>query len=363
MKALLATTPGKASVTDVSLRPVQADELHVRLEATAMCTTDFIGLEGNGFCPFPLIPGHSAVGVVVDVGEDLKRIQLGDRVIIAGTLQCGECYPCRHGTPGACEEVMAGMATPRAIGTDPSGTTVYADGGIGTIAEEMIYRESNVVAVTSGIEPQYLAMLGCGLTSGLGAVLEVAQVQPGATVAVSGCGHLGLWMIQAARFAGASSIIAIDPRPDRRQMALEMGATHTLNSDHDVVDQVRALTDGRGVDVGFEAAGKVAAMEQSFLMTRPGGTVVPTGMDDQDKHVNLPNFEYSIGSRKVLSSQTGGGDIQAMIPRFADLMDKHALDFKSMVTRTYTLDNVEQAIADMQQRTLLTGVVLLSGPS
>ena len=361
MQALLATAPGKVSVSEVSLRRVHPGEVRVRLDAAAMCVTDFIGLEGDGFCPFPLIPGHSATGVVVETGTGLKRVQLGDRVIIAGTQQCGTCYSCTHGSPGACDEIWAGMETPRAIGTNALGATVYADGGVGTLSEEMIYRECNVVVVDSNIDPQYLARLGCGLTSGLGAVLEVAQVKPKDSVAVSGCGHLGLWMIQAARLAGASTSIAVDPRPERRQFAMEMGATHALDASDAIVDQVRALTDGRGVDVGFEAAGKVAAMEQSFLMTRPGGTVVPTGMDAAGENVTLPNFEYSIRDRKVLSSQTGGGDIQGMIPRFAALMDKGQLDYRSMVSRTYLLDQVPQALEDLRRRRILTGVVLFPG--
>lgn len=359
MKAVVVPEAGRLEVIDVTLRAPEAGEVHVHLDAAAMCITDTLSVGGDGLTPFPLIPGHSATGTVVAVGPDTTRVAAGDRVIVVGSAQCTHCYYCEHDAPGACEQIFDGMS--RVIGTDSDGRAVHADGGVATMAEEMIYRESNVVVVSSAADPKHLAMLGCGIVSGLGAVFDVAQVRAGDSVAVLGCGHLGLWMIQAAVLAGAGQIIAVEPIESRRLLAGELGATDLVDPEEsDPVAQVKALTDGRGVDVALEAAGRTAAMEQAFAMTRGGGTVVPTGMESPSATVTLHGYEFAIGSKRILSSQTGGGDIISMIPRFAEMLDTGALNPSAIVTDVYEMADIETAFDDMRNRKGITGIVRLN---
>lgn len=359
MKAAVASGTGQFGIRDVTLRKPCADEVLVRLDAAAMCITDTLSLDGHGLTPFPLIPGHSATGVVEQAGTAVRRVRAGDRVVVVGSAQCGNCYYCVRHSPGACEQILGGMVRP--IGVDETGVTVHADGGVATLAEQMIYRESNVVAVQSDSPPEHLAMLGCGIVSGLGAVIEVAQVQPGDSVAVVGCGHLGLWMIQAARLAGAGTVFAVEPTESRRLLAGRLGADVTIDpADGNPVDAVKELTDGRGVDVALEAAGQTAAMEQAFAMTRGGGTVVPTGMESPTATVTLPGYDFAIGSKRILSSQTGGGDIVDMIPRFAALLGAGRLSPADIVTDVYSLDEIDTAVEDMRNRKGITGIVRMS---
>ncbi|MFC9980932.1 zinc-binding dehydrogenase [Gordonia sp. NPDC127522] len=361
MRAAVVPDTGRLEVATVSLRAIQADEVLVRLDAAAMCITDTLSLDGSGLTPFPLIPGHSATGLVVEAGSGTERVSVGDRVVIVGSVQCRRCYYCSHGSPGACEQIYGGMN--REIGVDRDGNTIHADGGVATLAEAMIYRESNVVVVDSSADPRHLAMLGCGIVSGLGAVLDVAQMEPGDSVTVVGCGHLGLWMIQAARLVGAGQIIAVEPIEERRMLAARFGATDLVDpADGDPVEAVRALTEGRGTDVALEAAGRTAAMEQAFAMTRGGGTMVPTGMESPTATVTLHGYEFAIGSKRILSSQTGGGDIIDMIPRFARLMDDGRLDPAAMVTDVYDLDDIATAFEDLRNRKGITGIVRLNAP-
>ena len=238
---------------------------------------------------------------------------------------------------------------------------MFVEAGVGTYCERMIYRESNLVAVHSDLPPEQLALFGCGVMSGVGAVLEVGQVQQGDTVAVVGCGHLGLWMIQAAKLAGASQIIAVEPIASRRDLAGQLGATHLVDPGDDPVDQVKQLTGGRGVDVALEAGGTVSAMEQSFLMARVAGTVVPTSMVSRDAVVTLPNYEYAISAKKVHSCQTGGGNFVRNVPRFIRMVESGALQIEPIISATYPLDRVNDAVQAMRDRSVITGVVLNNG--
>lgn len=357
-RAVVATEPDVFALRDVVLRSPERDEVVVELRASAMCVTDALGLRGHGLTPFPLIPGHSAVGTVIAAGRAVSRVAAGDTVAITGTAQCGTCYFCRHGSPSACEQILGGMS--RSVGVLDDGSVVHVDGGIGTMAEHMLYRECNVVAIGDlDVPDEHLAMLGCGISSGVGAVLEVASVRTGDSVAVSGCGPLGLWMVQAAALAGADPIVAIEPDPRRRTVALAVGATHATPPGEPARELIRELTEGRGVDVSFEAAGSTAVMEESFALARNGGTVIPTGMESPSASVTLNGYEYALNAKRILSSQTGGGDIVHTIPRFARLLGQGALDASPVHSRSYPLSDFAGALRDAVAHDVLTGVVVM----
>ena len=216
-----------------------------------------------------------------------------------------------------------------------------------------------MIAVETGIPDEHLCLLGCGVTAGLGAVYNLGEVEPGDSVAVVGCGHLGLWIVQGARAVGAVQIIAVEPRAERRALAGELGATDLVDpADGDPIEQVQALTGGRGADVVFEAAGSAKAMEQAFLMTRRAGTLVPTGMEQLDATVTLPAIEFSVGSRRIHGCQYGGARIRRDIPRFVRMLEQGLVDAGPIVGRRFTLDEVNDAFRAAENREVLTGVVV-----
>jgi S-(hydroxymethyl)glutathione dehydrogenase/alcohol dehydrogenase len=254
--------------------------------------------------------------------------------------------------------MLAGIFPPRVIASRDDGSAIAADGGVGTYCERTNVREIGVVPVESNLPDEVLCLLGCGVTTGLGAVFNIAHVEPGSSVAVVGCGHLGLWMIQAARVAGAAPIVAVEPRAERRALAAELGATDAVDpADSDPVAAVRALTGGRGADYGFEAAGPPAAMQQAFELTRPAGTVVLTGWERPDSTVSFSAVELAILGRTIHSCQYGGARIRRDIPRFARMLDAGLLDAGPIVSRRFTLDEVNEALRAALAREVLTGVI------
>jgi S-(hydroxymethyl)glutathione dehydrogenase / alcohol dehydrogenase len=342
-------------VEEVDLLPPAPDGVIVRTGASAFCITDCTNQRGDLGKKLPTVLGHAGMGVVEEVGPLVTRTKVGDRVIVPGTPECRQCYWCVHGRPDQCAHLVVGQPQ---IATRGSGEPLTSSGGGGTYAELMRVRESWVFPVETNLPDEQLGLLGCGVTSGMGAVFNAARVEPGSSVAVLGCGHLGLWMIQAARVAGAAQIIAVEPHASRLALAGELGATDLVNpADGDPVASVRALTGGRGADYGFEAAGPPAAMEQAFLMTRPAGTVVVTGWERPDSTVTFSAVELAILGRTIHSCQYGGARIRRDIPRFARLLEAGQVDAAPIVSRRFALDEVNEALEAALARSVLTGVI------
>jgi S-(hydroxymethyl)glutathione dehydrogenase/alcohol dehydrogenase len=360
--ALLLALNEPLVLEEIELLPLEPNEAIVRMTATAICITDVLSGQGHVAAQPPALLGHAGAGVVEEVGAGVRRVAPGDRVVVCGTPECGECYWCLRGQPAMCAELFAGMFPARYVARRGNGEQVAADGGIGTFAERLKLREVGLVPVETNLPDEHLCLLGCGAMSGLGAVLNIAGVEPGSSVAVVGCGHLGLWMIQAARVAAAARIIAVERRPERRAQAGELGATHLVDpAAGDPVEQVRELTEGRGADYVFEAAGPPEAMQVAFAMTRPAGTFVPAGWSTLSATVTLPAVDFAIGARRILSCQYGGATIRRDIPRFAQMMQQGVVDPRPIVSRVFSLDEINDAFRAADARKVLTGVVVPGG--
>jgi S-(hydroxymethyl)glutathione dehydrogenase / alcohol dehydrogenase len=360
MRATLVEEFGKPLVVeDVELRPPGPGEATVRITAAAVCITDALAAGGLTYAPPPFITGHAAAGVVEEVGEGARRVKPGDRVVAVGSPECGVCFYCVRDQPAACVEIFGGMIPPREIATRGDGSAVVVDGGVGAYAEKIVYREAHLVPVETDLPEEHLCLFGCGITSGLGAIFNIARVQPGTSVAVLGTGHLGLWMIQGAKLAGAETIIAVEPRAERREVAGSVGATHLVDpADGDPIEQVKTLTGGRGVDYALEASCTSKAMEEAFFMARPGGVVVPTSMEALDSTVTLPALEFALAAKEIRGSQTGGSHILRDVPKFVRLLEQGRIDAAPIVSRTWRLEEINEAFTAAQERTLLTGVIV-----
>ena len=300
--------------------------------------------------------GHSGMGVVEEVGPLVTRTKVGDRVIVPGTPECRQCYWCVHGRPDQCAHLVVGQPQ---IATRASSEPLTSSGGGGTYAEGMRVRESWVFPVETDLPDEQLGMLGCGVTSGMGAVFNAARVEPGSSVAVLGCGHLGLWMIQAARVAGAAQIIAVEERADRRRIAGELGATHLVDpADGDTVEQVQALTGGRGADYALEAAGPATSTELALLLARRAarGRAHRPAEHRRDRELQPVRARAARPRRPQLPERT-----LRHVARHPPLhrhdgarRGRRGADHRSL----YPLEQINDALANSGARTDLTGVIV-----
>jgi S-(hydroxymethyl)glutathione dehydrogenase / alcohol dehydrogenase len=346
-------------IEEVELRDPGDHEVVVRITAIDVCITDALSARGDVAAVPPTILGHAAAGIVEEIGADVERVRVGERVVVAGTPECGACFWCVRDRPDQCAEMLGGIFPPRVVATRGDGAAVHADGGVGAFAERMVLREIGVVAVDADISDEHLSLLGCGVTSGVGAVVNLADVRPGSSVAVVGAGALGLWMIQGARVAGAATIIAVEPRAERRALALTVGATDAVDpGDGDPVEQVHELTGGRGADCVLEAAGPPEAMTQALAMTRPAGTMVPAGWETLSSTVTFPAVDFAISGKRIQSCQFGGAHIRRDVPRFAAMMAAGLLDAEPLIGRRFGLDEANDALAAALDRELVTGVIV-----
>ena len=231
--------------------------------------------------------------------------------------------------------------------------------GIGTYAELITIRGTWAFPLDSTLPDTTLTLLGCGITTGVGAAFNVGQVQPGDTVAVVGCGHLGLWMVQGAKLAGAERIIAVEPLAWRTDVALQLGATDVVNPAHaDPVEQVRALTEGRGADVTLEASGPPEGIEQAFAMTRRAGTAVITGVSSQSSSVTLPQTEVAIRGKRLVSCQMGQTHVMRDVPRYVEMLEDGRLDAGPIITGIHPLAEINETNEIAAGRNALTGVIV-----
>jgi S-(hydroxymethyl)glutathione dehydrogenase/alcohol dehydrogenase len=323
------------------------------------CATDWMNQSGRLGKELPAILGHSGMGVVEELGSQVDELEIGQRVVVPGTPECGQCYWCVRGRPDQCADLF--LPQPE-VARRENGELVTTSGAGGTYAEQMRVTRNWVFPVDTELSDEVLSLLGCGITTGLGAVFNIAEVEPGSSVAVVGCGHLGLWMVQAARVAGAAQIVAVDPIGERRELALRLGATHAVDpGDGDPVEQVRELTEGRGADYALESAIDPEGQVQAFLMTRNAGVFVPTSISRLDAVVTLQQWEFAIRGRDIRSCQNGRCRMRRDIPRFVRMLEDGLIDAEPIITSRYRLDEINETLAASEARRDLSGVLVLDG--
>ncbi len=283
-------------------------------------------------------------------------MKAGDHIVAAFIPACGDCWFCLHDQSHLCDNEMNVMMAMR--GNRPDGTQYMAMTGLGTFAEAMTCNEQSIVKVNTSIPDDQLALIGCGVTTGVGAALNTARVQPGTTVAVIGCGGVGQAVIQGARIGGASRIIAVDPVELKRKTAEKLGATDFVDpSAGDPVAQVQELTGGRGVDYAFEVIGLPETLLQAYGMVRKGGTAILVGMTRADATVTFPTFDMFFNEKTVKGCKYGSGQVRRDFQRFADLIETGRLDLDSMVSRTIKLDQVNDAFTAMEKGEVIRSVI------
>jgi S-(hydroxymethyl)glutathione dehydrogenase/alcohol dehydrogenase len=349
MRVAVAYEVGKPLVIeDLPVPRVGPRDVLVRVTASGICHTDLNVINGGSRLPLPTVPGHEGCGIVEEVGSEVRRVRVGDRVLASVTPACGTCWWCVNGMSTHCELNPAVKAAKRFQVAD--GQWAAAVCGCGTFAEAMVVHEASVVPVRTSLADEELALLGCGVTTGLGAVLNTAEVAPGSSVAVIGCGGVGQSVVQGARIVGASVIIAVDPVASRREASLRAGATHAVDpAQGSPVEQVRALTEGRGADYTFEVVGRPELMAQAFDMARANGAVTLVGMPAVGETLSLPAVQAVFSGKRLRGSVVGGAQILRDFPRFIRLAETGQLDLGAMVSHRIPLKDINHGL-DMLTR-------------
>ena len=347
-------------VVDVVLRPVGPGDVRVRISATGVCHSDLSLADGTLPQAVPAVLGHEAAGVVVECGAAVTGVGAGDHVIVSWIAPCHACFWCHRGQPELCERGMDHAFGP------PHGTwdgrPVAAALGTATFAEETVVPASAVVPVTKDFDLELAALVGCAVVTGVGAVVNTAGVTAGETVAVIGCGGVGLAAIQGARLVGAARVIAVDRVPAKLTMAAENGASDTVNAaDTDVAAAIRELTGGRGADHAIEAVGRSDTILDAWASCRRGGTVTVVGAGSFDDVVSLPALNLMVDAKSVRGCVYGGSDPARDFPRMVELASRGRLDLARLVTRRIELDDVNDALDAMVAGEVARSLIVFGG--
>lgn len=329
----------------------------VEVGASGVCHSDLSVVNGYLPLPPPLILGHEGAGTVIEVGSEVTRVATGDRVIASFVPSCGNCFFCKNDQSNLCEGDAALMMTPRATRSD--GATATAFTGLGTFSDVMTVNEISLVKVETDLPDEQLSLIGCGVTTGVGAALNAARVKPGSSVAVVGCGGVGQAVIQGARIAGAAQIIAVDMVEMKRKTAEQLGATDLVDPTGGTgVSQVQALTGGRGADYTFEVIGLPETIQQAHDMARRGGTVCVVGMARWDAQVELSAFGLFYQEKTIVGTVYGTSQVRRDFQRYIDLIETGRLDIGAMVSRTCSLDDVNEAFRAMENGEVIRSVIV-----
>lgn len=358
MKAAVCYAFGEPLVVeDVALDAPQRGEVRVRLAATAICHSDIHTLHGEWAPRLPVIAGHEAAGVVEEVGPDVTLTQPGDRVAVSLLRACGRCFYCARGDSYLCEGNFALNRETRlhTAGGEPIVQGVF----VGAFAEQVVVDQSQVIRVPPEMPLDRAALLACGVITGVGSAVNVAQVRPGQSVVVIGAGGVGLNALQGAALAGASRIIALDTLASKLDAARIFGATDTLDAARDDVrQQVRALTGGRGADVVLVTVGSTAAVQQGLKLMRQGGTLVIAGLPRWTATMPLQIAEFAFAGQRILGSHMGATRPTVDVPWMVDLYQQGRLKLDELITARYPLASVNEAIGAMERGEALRNVIV-----
>jgi len=358
MKAAILTEFNRPlAIEDVEPLPPGPRDVVVKIDASGVCHSDLTAATGGIPIAPPLILGHEGAGTVLEVGPEVTRVRPGDRVVASFIPACGDCFFCLNGQSNLCELTMTTMLTPHAARRD--GTHLMAMTGLGTFAETMTVHEAHLVKIDSELPPDQLALIGCGVTTGVGAALNTARILPGSSVAVIGCGGVGQAVIQGARIAGAARIFAIDPVEMKRKTAETLGATDPIDpAQGDPVEQVRARTGGRGADYAFEVIGHPATILQAYEATRKGGVAVVVGVAPEEAEVSLNAVGLMRTARTLMGTAYGNARPAVDFPRLLDLFRAGRLKLRELISHRFTLDQVNEAFQALQAGEVARGVIV-----
>jgi S-(hydroxymethyl)glutathione dehydrogenase/alcohol dehydrogenase len=343
-------------VEEVEIDEPRPREIVVRTGASGVCRSDLHYVEGKYTTKTPIVLGHEAAGTVEAVGDQVTYVKPGDHVITCLSVFCGTCERCLEGRMAICLDGDTSRQRSDGPRLRQGDTEIRQFLNLSSYAEQMLISENAAVKIREDVPFEQLALIGCGATTGLGAALNTAQVQPGSTVAVVGCGGVGLSAIQGAVLAGALRIIAVDAVETKLGLAQELGATDVVDaSSGDVVERIMSLT-GDGVDYSFEAIGKKETSEQCYEMLRAGGTATIIGMIPEGVKIEIDGPSL-LNERRVQGSNMGSNRFRVDMPRYVEFYRQGRLKLDEMVTQRIGLEDINSAFEDMNEGHVARSVI------
>ena len=348
-------------IVDLELQEPGANEVLVRMVAAGVCHSDYHLVSGATKHPMPVVAGHEGAGIVEAVGAQISDIRAGDHVVLNWAPDCGRCFYCLRGKHNLCEAYVGPIWAGTMLDGTPRlslrNTPVYHYCGLAAFATKAVVPRESCVVVRKDVRLDVAALVGCAVATGVGAAMYTADVRPGDSVAVFGCGGVGLAIIQGAKLCGAQTIIAVDKLASRLQMARQMGARHLVHAGDGAVKEILDATDGRGVDHAFEAVGVPAVQEQALAAVRPGGTHVLAGLSPMGSGTNLPGAVITRQEKTIKGSYYGSVHPRRDFPLLLDLYKSERLDLEALVSKHYTLSQINQAYEDMLEGRVARGVI------
>lgn len=344
----------RADVTTTEPGPA---EVRVRVRAAGICHSDLSAMDGTLPAAAPAVIGHEGAGEIAETGEAVTDLAPGDHVVLAFVPPCGKCADCARGQPHLCSvHALAAFTDARfRLGEQD----VFGFSGCGTFAEEVVVPRDGVVKLPADMPFELASLLGCGVLTGVGSVINTAGVEPGATVVVIGAGGVGISVIQGARISGASEIVAVDPLVEKHGTARKFGATHAVTPD-ELPDLVQSLTGGAGFDYAFEVVGRSHTIRSAYDSARRGGTAVVVGAGGAETVVFTAQ-ELFINEKRILPSFYGSVDVRRDIDRLVALWRSGRLDLAGMVSARIGLDDINEGLRALKRGSNLVRQIVTFG--
>ena len=357
MRGAVLRQPGDEKVEvldDLTVVPTGPGNVRIKIHATGVCHSDLSVMNGTVPHPAPVVLGHEGAGEIVEVGEGVTDVTVGDHVIIAFVPPCGHCNFCLGRQPNLCGSGPAAFRARFRQGEQK----IFGFNGTGTWAEEVVVPATSAIKIPDDVPYDVASLIGCGVMTGVGAAINSAQVRPGSNVVVFGCGGVGIAVIQGARLAGAAEIVAVDLVDSKLEDALRFGATHAVKPDG--LEAVsKEITDGIGFDYGFEAIGNPVTIRAAYDAVRRGGTTVIAGIGRADQKIEFNAFELFFADKVFRSTMYGDADVRVDFNRLIRLWRAGRLDLEGMISKKRPLSEINEALDDMRNGLVIRTVVEL----
>ncbi|WP_156721662.1 zinc-binding dehydrogenase [Streptomyces apocyni] len=343
--AILPAVGSPLEIAEIALPETGPGQVRVRLAAAGVCHSDLSLSNGTMRVPTPCVLGHEGAGTVLETGAEVTHVAPGDEVVLNWAPSCGSCHHCRIGEVWLCVNALVGSASVYARTAD--GTDLHPGLNVAAFAEETVVAANCVLPVPDGVPLTDAALLGCAVLTGYGAVHHAARVRAGESVVVFGVGGVGLATLQAARIAGARTIIAVDVAPEKEQLARGAGATDYLLASDTTAKEIRKLTKGQGADVAVECVGRAVTIRTAWESTRRGGRTTVVGIGGKDQHVTFNALELFHWGRTLSGCVYGNSDPAVDLPVLAEHIRAGRLDLGALVTDRIALDGIPTAFENM----------------
>jgi Zn-dependent alcohol dehydrogenase len=348
------------AIDSLTLKDPREGEVAVRLVASGVCHSDLSVVQGKIPLPPPAVLGHEGAGIVEEIGAGVTNLKPGDHVVLTWVRNCGRCHYCCNGRSHLCDGAIQAAMAGEDFVFEKAGSPVSRLAGVGSFAERTVVRATAAIKIPQDVPLDKACLVGCGVMTGVGAAINTVKIEPGQTVAVFGCGGVGLNVIQGAALCSPSRIIAVDLVAQKLKWAKEFGATDTVNGQdvNDVPSAIKELTGGLGVDYAFEVIGAPPVILQAFMSLKRGGKAVVVGVPAFTDQVSVPGVMFALEEKSIVGSLYGSANLQRDVPRLVDLYMHKRIKIDELISRRIGLNDVNAAFQAMERGEVARSVIV-----